>query len=151
MKKLIVILSLIAFATFAQAQTIGTFTPGGNNYFYYAGVAGDTITGVSGSVSKIFDLRRATNPVNWSINVVIGEVSNYAGHTVKLQGSVNLVTFTELATKTIDQATPETVIFTRTAAASDTIAVYPYLRVILTGDGAGKSKINSIWAKFAQK
>ncbi len=152
MKKLMLILSLIAFVAFAQAQTIHSFAPGGRNTFSYTGVAGDTITGVSGSVHKIIDVSKATGPVYWTINFTIDSVSNYAGHDVFLYGSADLVNFTQLATFDLaGSAATELEIFSRTPAASDTLIVYPYLRLTLTGDGAGKSKINKIAGKINQK
>jgi hypothetical protein len=166
MKRLLLITSLIAFVAFAQAQTIHTFSPGGQNYFSYAGVAGDTISGVSGSVSKILDLRRATGLVQYSLQVKVDSVSNVAGHTITLAGSVDNSNYHTISTVTWAGTTADTT-FLWTNTQSTTIAVsigdststvtqtdlvlYPYLRVRLAGDGAGKSKINRITGKLVQK
>ena len=152
MKKFLFIISLFAMVAIAQAQvTIQKYVNGGNNTIAFVGAATDTVGVTAGgqlTLSKVIDVRPALTPYYWYFTVNLTRVSgNVAGHSVKVQGSMDNVTYTDLINRTLSDAASVSYNLTRT----DSVAFgYNYIRVLLTSDGVGVEKLTSLYGKIVQ-
>lgn len=163
MKKLFIIFSLLACVLMINAQsTVLNFKSGGANVLSYTGTSADTVS-TSESLYKLIDLRASEAPVLYRIYVDVDSASNPAGHLVTLYGSMDKVWYESIAQKTMT-ANDTVFVFSNEAAFTSTTnigdstsvltqtnpSIYNYLKIDLTGDGAGKSELQSINAKFVE-
>lgn len=150
MKKLIFFLAFVTIAVMVNAQAkIHTYVNDAGNNIVFTGAVTDTVGITSGgqlTLWKYIDMRPVTTPYYFYLTANITRISgNVAGHTVKVMGSMDNTTYTQLMNVTLADAASAACVFTR----SDTVAFgYPYLRVLLTSDGVGVNKITSIYGKI---
>ena len=144
MKRLFILITVIAFTLTVSAQDVTQSIGRNASNISYTGNASDTITNTD-SWDYQWSLAAKDKLQGYNIHVKLDSVSGTPADAAVLAGSQDNVTFTTISTISWSGTTSDTTLIFNDVS---TGILYKHLRLRITGTGTQKAKVNKINGKI---